>query len=58
MLLAKLTVRWSHAAGGRHIGISSSDTSSRRSLLADADEALYRSKANGGGHTEAWAAWF
>jgi len=37
------------------IGTSTSETSLRRSLLADADTALYRSKANGGGHTEAWA---
>ena len=37
------------------IGTSTSDTSPRRSLLADADKALYRSKAKGGGHTQAWA---
>jgi len=59
---ARIGGEFERAGGGNHmpctlsIGISSSETSPRLSLLADADKALYRSKANGGGHTEAWAA--
>lgn len=36
------------------IGISTSETTHRRSLLAAADKALYRSKANGRNRAEVW----